>query len=109
MMVVNHDPSAIAMTIYPLTAGLAALAVAPPWAVCLQIGGQHAGVVSGAMNMVGNLGGALCPVVVGVCVDRWNSWETPLLSVTLFYLMAAACWLAIDPERPIEPAVRPAT
>ena len=39
----------------------AALAVAPGWAICLEIGGEHAGVVSGAMNMFGNLGGAVAP------------------------------------------------
>ena len=83
-------------------AGLAALGVAPAWAVCLEIGGAHAGVVSGAMNTFGNLGGALSPMVVGVCLQRWNSWQAPLLSVAAFYLVAAACWLAIDPEQRIE-------
>jgi len=102
--VVTPNPF-ISALLLAAAAGLAALGVAPAWAVCLEIGGQHAGVVSGCMNMVGNLGGALSPVVVGICVDRWNSWQAPLFSVALFYLMAAACWLAIDPEQKIEPAV----
>jgi cyanate permease len=59
------------------------------------------------MNTFGNLGGALSPVVVGVCVDRWGSWNAPLLSVAVLYLGAAACWLAIDPARTITPG--PAT
>jgi MFS family permease len=104
--VVTPNPF-ISALLLAAAAGLAALGVAPAWAVCLEIGGQHAGVVSGSMNMVGNLGGALSPVVVGICVDRWNSWQAPLFSVALFYLMAAACWLAIDPEQKIEPAVIP--
>jgi MFS transporter, ACS family, glucarate transporter len=83
-------------------AGLAALGVAPAWAVCLEIGGAHAGVVSGTMNTFGNLGGALSPVVVGFCLQRWSSWEAPLFSVAAFYLLAAVCWLAIDPQQPIE-------
>lgn len=85
-------------------AGLAALGVAPAWAVCLEIGGAHAGVVSGTMNTFGNLGGAVSPVVVGFCLERWGSWETPLLSLAAFYLLAAACWLAIDPEQRIDAA-----
>jgi len=84
-------------------AGLAALGVAPGWAACLEIGGPHAGVVTGTMNTFGNLGGALSPIVVGVCVDRWGSWNAPLLSVAALYLGAAACWLAIDPARTITP------
>ena len=46
-------------------AALAAFGVAPAWAVATEIGGVHAGVVSGAMNMCGNVGGALSPLVVG--------------------------------------------
>ncbi len=76
---------------------LAAWGVAPAWAVCLDIGGPHAGVVSGAMNTFGNLGGALSPLVVGYCLDRWHSWEAPLITVAAFYLFAALCWWRIDP------------
>jgi len=82
-------------------AGLAALGVSPAWAVCLEIGGRHAGVVSGAMNTFGNLGGTLSPVVVGLCLQAWGSWTASLLSVAALYLVAAACWLAIDPSDPI--------
>ena len=83
-------------------AGLAALGVAPAWAVCLEIGGVHAGVVSGAMNTFGNLGGALSPVVVGFALERWHSWEAPLWSVAAGYAAAAVAWLAIDPTHSID-------
>ncbi len=85
-----------------VAAGLAALGVAAGWAVCIEIGGRHSGVVSGAMNTLGNLGGALSPVVVGLCLQRWGSWNAPLITVALFYMAAAVCWLAIDPAEPIE-------
>jgi MFS family permease len=79
-------------------AGLAALGVAPAWSVCLAIGGRHAGVVSGAMNTFGNLGGVMSPLVVGWSLQGLGSWELPLVSVAVLYLAAAACWLGIDPE-----------
>lgn len=82
-------------------AGLAALAVSPAWAVCLEIGGRHAGVVSGAMNTFGNLGGTLSPIVVGWCLQGWDSWNASLITVAVCYLLAAVCWLAIDPTEPI--------
>jgi sugar phosphate permease len=84
-----------------LAAALSALAVAPAWAVCLEVGRRSAGVVSGTMNMFGNLGGALSPVVIGLALDRGGSWEAPLRSVAALYTVAALCWLAIDPARPI--------
>ena len=82
-------------------AGLAALGVSPAWAVCLDIGGRHSGVVSGAMNTFGNLGGTLCPIVVGWCLQAWGSWTASLASVAVCYVLAALCWLAIDPEAKI--------
>ena len=80
-----------------LAALLAALAVAPGWAVCLEMGGRHAGVVSGAMNMFGNLGGAISPLVVGEWLQRRGAWDLPLLTVAGCYLLATACWLGINP------------
>jgi sugar phosphate permease len=82
-----------------LAAMLAALAVAPGWAVCIEIGEIHAGVVSGLMNMLGNLGGAISPLVVGEWLQRRGAWDLPLLTVAGCYLLAAACWLAVDSTR----------
>ena len=92
----TSDPMGAALLL-SAAAGLAALGVAPAWAVCLEIGGPHSGVVTGAMNTFGNLGGALSPVVVGISMDRWHSWNAPLLSMAVLYLLAGACWLLVDP------------
>jgi sugar phosphate permease len=89
-------------------AGLAALGVAPSWSVCLAIGGRHGGVVSGAMNTFGNLGGMLSPLVVGWSLTAWGSWDMPLYSVAGGYLLAAVCWLGIDPTVPVTEEHAPA-
>jgi MFS family permease len=83
-------------------AALSALGVAPAWSVCLAIGGRHAGVVSGAMNTFGNLGGVASPIVVGWCLTWWSSWETPLYTVAAFYAFAALCWLGVDPTESLD-------
>jgi MFS family permease len=83
-------------------AGCAALGIAPAWSVCLAIGGRHAGVVSGAMNTFGNLGGALSPIVMGAVLEASGSWDLSLHSVAALYGVAALCWLGIDPESPID-------
>jgi MFS family permease len=83
-------------------AGCAALGIAPAWSVCLAIGGRHAGVVSGAMNTFGNLGGTLSPIVMGFTLDAFGSWDLSLYSVAALYGVAALCWLGIDPDSPID-------
>jgi MFS transporter, ACS family, glucarate transporter len=79
------------------------LALSACWAVCLDVGADHAGVVTGFMNTFGNLGGLVGPVVVGIAVDRWHSWTFPFYVTALVYAAGAGAWLAIDPERPIVP------
>ena len=96
----TQDPKMAALGM-GVAAGFASMGVAPAWAVCLEIGGKHAGVVTGAMNTFGNLGGTLMPLVMGECLQRWGSWNYSLITVAVFYLFAAACWLAIDPAKPI--------
>ncbi|MFI5316808.1 MAG: MFS transporter [Myxococcota bacterium] len=82
-------------------AGFAGFGIAPGWAICVEIAGAHSAVVSGAMNTFGNIGGTICPIVMGLCVDRFHSWTLPLFSIALLYLASGACWLAIDPTRRI--------
>ena len=67
----------------------------------LDIAPDHAGVITGCMNTLGNLGGLLGPLVVGIAVDRWHSWTFPFYITALVYAGGALAWLAIDPTSPI--------
>jgi ACS family glucarate transporter-like MFS transporter len=88
-----------------LAAMFAALGVAPAWTLCIEIGGVHAGIVSGTMNMFGNLGGAAVSLVVGFGLQRLHSWQWPLYSIAAFYLASAVSWLWVDPTSVLIPKV----
>jgi MFS family permease len=75
------------------------LGLAAAWAVCLDVGRRHAGVVTGAMNTFGNLGGMLAPLVVGYVVQRFGSWTVAFQVSAAVYAMGGVLWLAIDPRR----------
>jgi ACS family glucarate transporter-like MFS transporter len=77
------------------------LALGACWAVCLDIGRDHAGVVTGCMNTFSNLGGVLTPLVVAYAVDRWQSWTFPFYVTAVVYAAGALIWLTIDPDQPI--------
>ncbi len=82
-----------------LSFGSAELILAVTWATCLDIGGSAAGVVSGTMNSLGQIGGALAPWLIGMMVDRTGSWQPPLLVSSAYYLASALLWLLIEPDR----------
>ena len=106
MVAAVYTPNAIAAAwLLALAALLAALAVAPGWAVCLEIGGTHSGVISGMMNMLGNLGGAISPLVIGEWLQRHGAWDLSLMTVAACYVLAALCWLAVDPTKRLQPAL----
>src|SRR5216117_1444922 len=55
---------AIAVAGLELTTGVS-------WAIPLDIGQDHAGTVSGLMNMFGNIGGALSPIVFALLLEAF--------------------------------------
>ncbi len=95
------ENNAAALVCLAMSFGAAESILAVTWAACLDIGGSHAGVVSGAMNSFGQIGGALAPWLIGLMVDRSGSWQLPLLLSAAYYALSAGLWLFIDPERPL--------
>lgn len=85
---------AFALCMQTVTAGAA-------WSVCLDVGRRNAGVVTGTMNTVGNIGGALAPLVVGYAVRDWNSWTLPFYIMAGVFVFGAGMWLLVDPSRRI--------
>jgi ACS family glucarate transporter-like MFS transporter len=77
------------------------LALGACWAVPIDIAPDHAGVITGCMNTLGNLGGLIGPLVVGIAVDRWHSWTFPFYVTAIIYAGGALAWLAIDPGHTI--------
>jgi ACS family glucarate transporter-like MFS transporter len=78
------------------------------WGACMDVGGKFSGTFAGSMNMMGNLGGAVGPVVAG-----YISWNHGFIVSAGVYFVGALCWLFIDPVTPLdrepEAAVSPAT
>jgi len=77
------------------------LALGACWAVPLDVAPDHAGVVTGCMNTLGNIGGLIGPLVVGIAVDRWQSWTFPFYVTAAVYACGGIAWLAVDPEQHI--------
>jgi MFS transporter, ACS family, glucarate transporter len=106
-------PAVVKAVLLAFALASADLALGACWAVPLDVAPDHAGVVTGFMNTLGNLGGLIGPLVVGLAVDRWHSWTFPFYVTAAIYACGGIAWLAIDPLERIditradmEPAVR---
>jgi ACS family glucarate transporter-like MFS transporter len=102
-------PSVAKAVLLAFALASADLALGACWAVPIDIAPDHAGVITGFMNTLGNLGGLIGPLVVGIAVDRWHSWTFPFYVTAVIYACGAVAWLAIDPTRPISANVTPAS
>jgi MFS transporter, ACS family, glucarate transporter len=92
-------PAIARAVLLALALASADLALGACWAVPMDIAPDHAGVITGCMNTVGNLGGLIGPLVVGVAVSRWGSWTIPFYITASVYAAGALAWLAIDPTQ----------
>ena len=85
------------------------LIMAPAWATCQDIGRQYAATVSGAMNMFGNLVGAVSGIFFTGMVmtsDRLNQPEKVLVCFVTYsfvYFFGVVLWLFIDASKPVVP------
>ena len=95
-------PAVAKALLLALALASADLALGACWAVPIDIAPDHAGVITGCMNTLGNLGGLVGPMVVGIAVDRWQSWTFPFYITALVYAGGALAWLAIDPLSPLQ-------
>ena len=72
------------------------------WGACMDVGGKFAGTYSGAMNMMGNLGGALSPLAFNwIASHSSRGWAAAFDVSAGVYFLGAICWLFIDPVTPL--------
>lgn len=91
------------------------LIMGPSWATAQDIGRRYSAIVSGAMNMIGNLGAALGNLVTGMIleahtVDKQVQPTGFVICFTMYavvYGLGVLSWLAIDPTKPIVPEEAP--
>jgi len=101
----------LAATLIAVATGLTMFTLGAAWGTVIEVGRNHVGVVGATMNSVGNLAAMLNPLIVAYSVQWFGNWNLPLHLMGVLFLVGAACWLAIDPARPVfremEVGVRP--
>jgi len=91
----------LAATLIALAVAASMFTLGAAWSTCLDIGGNHAGVVSAAMNTSGALSSVLSPLMVTWLLRLTGDWSVPLFVMGGLFLVGAVCWGFINPHRRI--------
>lgn len=91
----------VAASLIAVAAFFQALTASAAWSVCLDVGRRNAGVVTGFMNMTGNFGGAIAPVIVGYTVEKLNSWTIPFYITAGVLVFGMIMWALVSPYRSV--------
>jgi ACS family glucarate transporter-like MFS transporter len=97
-MTMTHDKTAIVI-LASLGFGVADLMLPVAWAICLDIGRDYAGAVTGTMNSAGQFGGFVCSVLFGYVVHAIGSYSVPVWIIAGFVVVAAVLFTQIDPTK----------
>lgn len=79
--------------------GVIDLMLPSAWAICLDVGKDFAGAISGAMNTAGNIGGFICATVFGYVVDASGNYNVPLFVISAMLVISAFLFFKIDPTK----------
>jgi ACS family glucarate transporter-like MFS transporter len=89
----------LVVTLFFLAHAAIGLCEAPTWVAGLEIGGKSCGTSGAIVNMGGNLGGLLAPIVT-VYVAQEYGWNTGFLVASFACLLGSALWLGIRLNHP---------
>jgi ACS family glucarate transporter-like MFS transporter len=78
------------------------MTLSPSWSFCIDIGGAHAGQVSGTMNMAGNLGSALVALAFPYLLAWTGGAQTFFYIGAALNVVAILLWLGTRPEDKLE-------
>ena len=77
------------------------------FAVCLDIGGEYAGAVAGAMNTAAQVGAFVSSVMFGYLADRYGSYDVPFIPMAALLFIGIWLWLKVDPCEVLVPRSQP--
>ncbi|HVB58213.1 MAG TPA: MFS transporter [Candidatus Acidoferrales bacterium] len=100
--------SNIHIAIYGLSIGGGAIyfALSSHWATTIDISKEHTGTVSGVMNLSGNVGGVMSPILTPILAHKLG-WTPAFEIAGVIILAGGPLWFFVQPERPLCPGETP--
>ena len=103
LYIAAHTPT-VEMNIFWMTVALGSLGLcmSASWSSVISLGGQYTGSVSGWINLWGNIGGVLAPIVTAFLVQAYG-WNNAFSITALFGIIVVVCWIFVNPGKALMP------
>jgi sugar phosphate permease len=100
LIVLAHPVQNVWLAVLLISAGSFWSALGGPcaYAVTIDVGGSHVGTVFSVMNMCGNVGAAMFPLVVPQLVVATGGWDLVFFSFAGIHIAAGLCWMLVNPN-----------
>ena len=89
----------LSVLLISLSAASSDFTLAASWSTCADIGGRLAGTISGTMNMVGNFGSMLSPLLMGYFIQKFGNWNLTFYIAAGLNVLGMILWLKIDASK----------
>jgi MFS family permease len=89
----------VCVPLFSLAVATAMFTLGAAWATCIDIGGNHSGVVSATMNTAGNATTVVSTFLTTFLKDHFATWDAPLYMLSALFFVGVVCWCLIDPRK----------
>jgi MFS family permease len=95
------DDRYVALAVLTLGAFAASFGGVSGYTVTIEFGGKRVATIFAIMNMCGNIGAAVFPLVVGSLITTTGNWDLVLYLFAGILAIDAFLWVLLNPRRPL--------
>lgn len=93
----------IAVGLLTIGGGAMSLMIPVSWSICVDLGREHVGAISGAMNTAGQVGSLISSVAFGYLVEWTGSYDRALMPLAAALIVSGSLFASINPSKELVP------
>ncbi|MFZ9794628.1 MAG: MFS transporter, partial [Gemmataceae bacterium] len=103
LFVLSHFISDVHLSVFIMALGAycGAFGGISGYSVAIDFGGSRIATVFSVMNMCGNIGAGLFPLIIGKWIQMGNNWSFALFLFAGIFAIDAVIWALLNPKKPL--------
>ena len=103
LFILSHFISDVHLSVFIMALGAycGAFGGISGYSVAIDFGGSRIATVFSVMNMCGNIGAGLFPLIIGKWIQMGNNWSFALFLFAGIFAIDAVIWALLNPKKPL--------